>query len=286
MNCTLETKNLAFYLDGILPPSEASIIESHLASCDFCQTRLAELKQVDQNLVDLGIAARLREKTLKEAKTRSIQTMLQPQKEHWFQVRPQQWAPVMATLLITIMAVFYFLHSSTGLDILMKTGTADLAYLNTGVQVTLADDSFLRVRMADRGSFVEFAPKTKAKVLGPRSIQVDEGSTWNQVAPDSAHPYTVRTPHGVVTVLGTEFEVEVGSETVVRVKKGSVQLAINKSGTQEAQIIQPGFMGSIKNQKVSAPQKNEMETIAPWRNPYIPNRELKPKNIADVLKGR
>jgi ferric-dicitrate binding protein FerR (iron transport regulator) len=286
MNCSLETKELAFYLDGILPPDEASNVEDHLASCSHCQARLDELKQVDLSLIELGVASRLREKTLKEAKSISIQSMLQSKSEPWFYFSPRQMASVMATFAIVIAAVFYFAAMGAGLETLIETGAVQLAYIGSKVQVNVGDDGYLRAQMADRGSIVEFAPQTKAVVLGPRSIQLEKGATWNQVAPDSEHPYTIHTPQGVVTVLGTEFEVEVGGETVVRVKKGSVRIALDESGTENVQIVNPGFCGRIQDRKVAAPQKIESDAIAAWRNQFIPNRELRPKNIADVLKGK
>lgn len=96
--------------------------------------------------------------------------------------------------------------------------------LDDGSMVTLDTDSRIAVAFDARG----------------RSIILQHGAAFFDVTPDAARPFTVRTPHGSVTVLGTQFQVRqdaAGAQVVLI--KGSVQLDAPETGA-EALVLRPG----------------------------------------------
>ncbi len=57
MKCQEVNKLLVAYLDGEVTPSERTLIQAHLAGCDFCQKELAALS-VTQSRVSQSLQVR------------------------------------------------------------------------------------------------------------------------------------------------------------------------------------------------------------------------------------
>lgn len=80
------------------------------------------------------------------------------------------------------------------------------------------------LRTLDDGTTVELSPGAKLEVLGPREVRVS-GKALFDVVPGKGR-FTVKTPSGTVTALGTRFVVEAEAEaTLAAVIRGSVALA-------------------------------------------------------------
>lgn len=96
--------------------------------------------------------------------------------------------------------------------------------LDDGSMVTLDTDSRIAVDLAAK----------------KRTVTLQRGAAFFDVTPDAARPFTVHTPHGSVTVLGTQFQMRqdaAGAQVVL--VKGSVKLDAPESGA-EAMVLRPG----------------------------------------------
>jgi len=79
------------------------------------------------------------------------------------------------------------------------------------------------------GQSVRFDSNTEASIISPTHVELESGSVYVDSGPGSGSAVEVATPLGLVTEIGTQFEVRVGNgsgHTVrVRVREGSVSLA-------------------------------------------------------------
>jgi len=96
-----------------------------------------------------------------------------------------------------------------GQELQTRTGEIRRIALDDGSQVLLAGDTHLH------------ADITSAQ----RQVVMDRGQAWFKVAADAQHPFTVNTPHGSVTALGTAFDIRISEmASVVTVTEHRVRV--------------------------------------------------------------
>lgn len=120
--------------------------------------------------------------------------------------------------------------------------------------VKLADGSTVRL---DARSAIAFA-----QTGGRRVVRLLEGSAAFDVAPDRAHPFTVKTGSGSVTALGTAF--------AVRREEGAAQLVVTQHSvsvlTAEGQkaIVHEGEGTDFWPDRVATPRPMDVAAATGW----------------------
>lgn len=138
----------------------------------------------------------------------------------------RHWGVALAACLALIVFGMYAWRLPQSPQAVFQTaiGESRSITLDDGSMVTLDTDSRIAVALDAR----------------KRTIILQRGAAFFDVTPDATRPFTVRTPYGSVTVLGTQFQVRqdaVGAQVVL--VKGSVQLDAPEAGA-EALLLRPG----------------------------------------------
>ncbi len=120
-----------------------------------------------------------------------------------------------------------------------------------------------RVVALGDGSRIELNTRTRIE-LAHRATQRDvtllEGEAFFEVATDPLRPFTVKTPHGLITVLGTAFNVRVTPrDSVVSVAHGRVRAA----NDSDARLLEAGQAASVG--AVVAPLAFDPARLSGWR---------------------
>lgn len=147
--------------------------------------------------------------------------------------KPLLWltsiAASLAILVFGILSVDNSLHFATG------TGERLQVSLKDGSQVQLNTRSTLAV---------EFEPAS-------RYIELEQGEAFFDVKSDPDRPFIVKTPGGIVRVLGTQFNVYTDDhQTIVSVMEGKVDVSIGQAVEQLQQLDFSGSNHLLANQQV------------------------------------
>lgn len=276
-NVTLE--QLALYQDQLLSDREMREVETILAERPEYRSQLDELRMTHAALQEWGLKDRILNGVLHE-----LQNTKQAEPEEktlpWF-IPNFQTAIAFAVIFMLALAADFFIDSldNQNASVLKAVGTVEMANareISNGVSIKMGDtlvvdkNSYLALRMGDGKSLAEAGAETVATLTGARSLRIEKGVVWNEVAKEDGESYRITTPHGTVTVLGTKFEVEVEeSKTVVKVAEGKVEISSHLSNASgETVYLSKGMMGSIHHTSVSAPTPVALESIAAWKNRY------------------
>ncbi|RZF61515.1 FecR family protein [Sphingobacterium corticibacterium] len=167
----------------------------------------------------------------------------------------QVWIWPAAAILLIVPFLSLFLQQSVE-----DTGRINLQTLEVG------PGQKLTAKLPD-GSQVQLNSESRIwySISDKQRIVVLEGEALFDVAPDSLHPFYVKTAYGKVRVLGTSFAVRSyphHSHTRVDVRSGKV--ACSPKNKTAAQVLTKGE--SISFDKINAREKTRIATtqIAPW----------------------
>jgi transmembrane sensor len=115
----------------------------------------------------------------------------------------------------------------------MAVAAAWLVRQPTIVTTALAEQ---RTVVLGDGSRIEMNGATQVALAASnpqRDVTLTSGEAYFEVTRNAAQPFTVTTPHGRVTVLGTTFNVRIdATATLVSVMSGRVQVATTAAGTE------------------------------------------------------
>jgi transmembrane sensor len=105
--------------------------------------------------------------------------------------------------------------------------------------ITLADGSRVELNLGTTLSFANYKDR--------RSVTLNKGEAFFEVAHDRLHPFVVKAGPGSVTVTGTRFNVWMYQDQVkVMLVDGSVQVTSNASQPGTALHLDPGMQASYK----------------------------------------
>lgn len=167
-----------------------------------------------------------------------------------------------------------------GVAVQMQPPPADMYQTAVGEQadVALPDGSSIEMNTDSRLG-VTYAPAA-------RIVRLERGEAYFDVAPDQDKPFTVQTPHGAVTAVGTAFTVRVrGGEIDVLVAEGRVALTPPGAG-----VTDPGAPQLVAGQRAVYDRTVEqVETLAPtamaqelsWRQGML---AFSGSTLADVVR--
>lgn len=108
------------------------------------------------------------------------------------------------------------------------------ARLVQGAEVTTRDGAHGAIHLQERDVWWYLQPQTVARADAPRVVYLEQGTSWFDVTPGKG-PFRVRTPHGEIDVIGTQFGVEVradGMRVAVALGRVAVGSAFVEAGQQ------------------------------------------------------
>lgn len=172
------------------------------------------------------------------------------------------WSTAATVLLAAFLGIFWF----TSLDRQTIIAQSD----STIETITLADGSEIILR--PHSTLYELAVSNTK-----RSYKL-EGESFFKVAKDANRPFSVQANSGLVTVLGTQFNVSTwGNETNVFLEEGSVRLDLDNN---EPVILSPGEQATISSTNISIPITTDVSEFKDWLNNTI---VLKSTSITQVI---
>lgn len=137
----------------------------------------------------------------------------------------RRWAAALAACLaLAAVGAFWWMQQQLPQPLLLQTavGESRSVTLEDGSMITLDTDSRIAVAFGPRG----------------RGIELQRGAAFFDVTPEPDRPFVVETPHGRVTVLGTQFQVRQDPDEIrVVLVKGAVHLQAEHS---EGVTLRPG----------------------------------------------
>lgn len=263
----LNPEMLLLYKEDRLGQEEKQEVEAYLANNPEGNQMLEEFDELDHSLESWAQVHRVRDNVLQAVKQESKRPNVIQMPQFRGAAIP---TAVAACFVIALTGLLYMMESqSPGIKELSQTGSVMISKLDSDHhKIKVESDSFLALKMADEKSITEYAPNTIATITGPRSLNIQQGSVWNEVGKDkSGKQYTVETQHGTVIVLGTQFEVEVdNNQTTVRLLEGSVKL-VQKDGSEK--MLVPNQQGVMKTDSNIQLKKITVDDIASWRKQFI-----------------
>ena len=148
------------------------------------------------------------------------------------------------------------------------TATAELSslVLEDGTRVRLAPESALGIDYA----------------AGERHVRLLKGEAFFEVVPDATRPFRVAAQDVVATVLGTAFEVRLGSDSVgVAVRHGLVR--VDGGVPPRSEELSAGDWVSVAGGRMSRGRRN-VDEIGDWLGGDLVARDRPMMEIVDALR--
>ncbi len=152
------------------------------------------------------------------------------------------------------------------------------------VLVAQSEASIISVSLED-GSEVTLRPYSQlfevAVNENERSYSII-GEGYFDVQSNTNRPFNVQAGEGIVTVLGTKFNLSSwGNTTKVYLEEGSI--SFNTTEGQEAVILEPGESSTIENGMVVSPEQAQADEYTDWiSNTIVFNSSLPTEVIAEI----
>ena len=172
------------------------------------------------------------------------------------------WATAATVLIASFLGIFWF----TNLD-----STVLIAQSGNNIEtISLADGSEVSLRPHTSLYQIELSETKRAYEIN--------GEAFFVVAKDVNKPFSVSSEHGIITVLGTQFNVSTwGNETNVFLEEGSIRV---DDLNQNSLILKPGEKATIANNLLSNATDADAEEYKDWLNNMI---VLKGTPISQVI---
>ncbi|MBO6623070.1 MAG: FecR domain-containing protein [Balneola sp.] len=172
------------------------------------------------------------------------------------------WATAATVLLAAFLGIFWFTNLDNPVLVAQSGNAIESVILADGSQVSLRPNSSLyEIELSD----------------SKRSYEL-EGEAFFVVAKDANKPFSVTSDNGIVTVLGTQFNLSTwGNETKVFLEEGSVRL---EDLHQNSVILKPGEKATISQNLLSNASPADAEEFKDWLNNEI---VLKSTPVSQVI---
>ena len=176
------------------------------------------------------------------------------------------WATAATVLLAAFLGIFWFTNLNNPV-LVAQSGTAiETVKLADGSQVSLRPNSSLYQ--------IEFSNSKRTYEL--------EGEAFFNVTKDTNRPFSVASDNGVVTVLGTQFNLSTwGNETKVFLEEGSVRL---DDLNQNSVILKPGEKATISQNILSDASPADTEEFKDWLNNEIVLKSTPVSQVVNELE--
>ncbi|OAN64612.1 hypothetical protein A8B79_00250 [Balneola sp. EhC07] len=161
------------------------------------------------------------------------------------------WATAATVLLAAFLGIFWFTNLDNPVLVAQSGNAIESVILADGSQVSLRPYSSLyEIELSD----------------SKRSFEL-EGEAFFVVTKDINKPFSVASDNGIVTVLGTQFNLSTwGNETKVFLEEGSVRLS---DLHQNSIVLKPGEKATISQNLLSNASPADAEEFKDWLNDEI-----------------
>lgn len=136
------------------------------------------------------------------------------------------------------------------------------------------------------GSIARLGPRAALEQVtqgDDRHFRLLKGQAFFEVTRDPAHPFRVEGKYGLVTVLGTAFELRTGAaQDRVAVRQGKVAFAPQGAGQDAGRPLAPGDWASLDATGNRASGRNAPEDVAAWLDGRIVVRD---RPLAEVVQA-
>ncbi len=177
------------------------------------------------------------------------------------------WAAAAVFLIAAFVGFFWIISSPDTVLVAQSEASIISISLEDGTEVTLRPYSQLFEVAANENE---------------RSYTI-EGEAYFDVQSDADRPFTVQAGQGVVTVLGTRFNLSSwGNTTKVYLEEGSISFNAADSDTAPI-ILEPGESSTIENGMVASPQQVQADEYTDWiSNTIVFNSSLPADVVAEI----
>lgn len=171
---------------------------------------------------------------------------------------------------------------AAGLAAVVVLAGAQVPTLVAGEGLSTGRGEARREMLAD-GSEVHLNGATKARVrlrAQARQVRLMEGEAYFAVAHDPERPFSVRSPHAVITAVGTQFDVDrLGEATEVAVYEGRVR--VEAAGG----LAPPVYLGAGERARIEGGSVQRLTSFEPtqardWRSGWL---EVEDTPLGDLL---
>ena len=276
IECSEIRKKIDLFLDGMVDPHEKKRIEEHLSQCKDCSAEIESIKSFDEKaaiIKRVAMPPSLQTNIIESLKAGIVKKESPDSQESFFAKLFEKldffWKPAVAFSGV-ILAIIIFSAFPQGSPV--KPGetyfSADIKFLKGKLQI-LRDGKEV---MVEKGSgenlmIAKFQPSDKIVSSGESESEINfpglvslkvlsnTGIEWrnNEVFINRGKaaltfsklkdPFTVKTPHLAVEVVGTELGFDVGDvKTLMYLVSGSVRIKIK----DELINVKPGSMVSAE----------------------------------------
>lgn len=290
-SCTQIDNLLQGYIDDELAQSERVILDQHVAECAACQKLLRQQQRTSAELFEV-----FSEDRLAHDLTKSVIEHLPDMESQITDVEGVNWrakhpavyreralrlVPVAVIMLLALMAgVLSSNWPEPTLDadligaVTQRAGEANRTEPQTvtaslksvvlpGEYYTTGESSSLMLSLLGP-TYIKLNQNTSLKVHDDRTITLEKGQAHFKVA-KGLKPFKVNTSTGIITVIGTEFDVIVNNlSTVVTVQDGTVRL---EHGTYDNNFIHltAGKQATIRQgMKITSPEQIDANRWISW----------------------
>ena len=278
-----QESKLRRYRRGELSFDQHRQYENHIAGCDSCRARIKQDESLEQltraagqrlqpsserlNALEQQILA-LPPKPGKDAAALSNTT---PEGKHF---NPWNWRPGLISygvmvLLLVLSGIFYY-YSIPNFDPLKIAGVMghDVHYrenlkealpmdanvgnrLKPGSRVIVGNDSLVMITIGNVGRlYLNSASEMDVHLNSSDTFELTKGEVWVDLK-KHGFPFRVKTPAGMVSVTGTEFNIKVQPDDSVLVS--SIQHDVTVSNSKGTTVLTPGYQASMSREQAPQP---------------------------------
>lgn len=152
--------------------------------------------------------------------------------------------------------------------------------LNPIPELVAQSDSTIHTVVLEDGTAVTLRPYSELYELASNDTERSyslNGEGFFDVTSDSDRPFSVRAGDGLVTVIGTRFNVSSwGSTTQVYLEEGSIRF---ESSIQNAVVLEPGQRSELIDGSITTPENTIAEKYTDWLSNNIVFNASNPEDV-------
>jgi len=297
--CSQIEPEMQAYLDGELSRAKELIIEEHLSTCEHCKVEFELLRKSNAVLYETLNHYKLNESLEEQIMKRLPEVEPGNNQTHQITLRvknqdesPYSFTnlfPYLALAAMTILGIFIFMRwpyheivdaeeIGVAISILGESSVIDSnvnEQMNEGVPTSLKGDNYIETQNDSlvflyllANSTLKLADNTRIRIIDERTINIEKGKVWFDIGKNKK-VFRVNVPQGVVTVFGTQFQVEVNSiQSITTVSRGEVTVEVANQFVvlkedQQVQFKKDGFVSGVKS--------CDSKTITAWADKIKPS---------------
>ena len=297
--CSQIEPEMQAYLDGELSRAKELIIEEHLSTCEHCKVEFELLRKSNAVLYETLNHYKLNESLEEQIMKRLPEVEPGNNQTHQITLRvknqdesPYSFTnlfPYLALAAMTILGIFIFTRwpyheivdaeeIGVAISILGESSVIDSnvnEQMNEGVPTSLKGDNYIETQNDSlvflyllANSTLKLADNTRIRIIDERTINIEKGKVWFDIGKNKK-VFRVNVPQGVVTVFGTQFQVEVNSiQSITTVSRGEVTVEVANQFVvlkedQQVQFKKDGFVSGVKS--------CDSKTITAWADKIKPS---------------